>query len=176
MAIPRSASATSTTLLSDYYRIHRMVADYVDASLLLTHGMLAKAIDLSWRVITTDGSRNDSSQAVVRPGSSRSTLDPVITGPLTNLRLFAKELGEINDYASQFHHDTSPVSDTAPVIDAELLAFARRALTLIYKNGIAYGSKRHQQRRPPRSTGPSPSILRSARMGERLRPELSFLR
>jgi hypothetical protein len=62
-------------------------------------------------------------------------VNPETTGPLIHLRPLAKELGEINDYASQFHHDTNPISDTAPVVDVELLAFARRALNLIYQNG-----------------------------------------
>ena len=62
-------------------------------------------------------------------------VDSVTTGPLTNLRPLAKELGEVNEYVSQFHHDTNPSGDTVPVVDSELLAFARRALNLIYQNG-----------------------------------------
>jgi hypothetical protein len=44
-------------------------------------------------------------------------------------------MGEVNDYAGQFHHDTNPGYETVPVVEAELFCFAKRALMLIYQNG-----------------------------------------
>jgi hypothetical protein len=55
--------------------------------------------------------------------------------PLANLKPLLKEMGEVNGYAGQFHHDTNSGYETVPVVDAELLCFAKRALTLIYQNG-----------------------------------------
>lgn len=60
---------------------------------------------------------------------SRRALQPDASAAL------ARELGEVNDYAGQFHHDTNPNNDSALVVDAELLLFARRVLNLIYQNG-----------------------------------------
>jgi hypothetical protein len=55
--------------------------------------------------------------------------------PLAYLKPILKEMGEVNGYAGQFHHDTNSAYETAPVADTELLCFAKRALTLIYQNG-----------------------------------------
>jgi hypothetical protein len=55
--------------------------------------------------------------------------------PLAYLQPTLKEMGEVNDYAGQFHHDTNPGYETVPVVDGELLGFAKRALKLIYQNG-----------------------------------------
>lgn len=54
------------------------------------------------------------------------------TQPLSHLQGYIKEMSEINDYASQFHHDTNPSYETVAVTDAELLTFAKRTLELIY--------------------------------------------
>jgi hypothetical protein len=44
-------------------------------------------------------------------------------------------MGEVNDYVGQFHHDPNSGYETVSVVDAELLGFSKRALTLIYQNG-----------------------------------------
>ena len=54
---------------------------------------------------------------------------------VTYLHPLIKELGEVNDYTGQFHHDTNSGYETVPVVDGELLTFAKRALKLIYQNG-----------------------------------------
>ena len=120
---------------SDYYRHHRMVADYVDGKSTANIRDVAKAIRPLLEGYYHRRFPGKISRKLLFGQIIALALDPVTTGPLTNLRPLAKELGEINDYASQFHHDTNPASDTAPVVDAELLAFARRALNLIYQNG-----------------------------------------
>jgi len=53
--------------------------------------------------------------------------------PLLYLLPHVNELREINEYASQFYHDTNPSADSVNVVDAELLPFARRSLGIIYK-------------------------------------------
>lgn len=42
------------------------------------------------------------------------------------------ELRALNQYAGQFHHDTNPDADVAPIVDAEVLAFARRTLDVLH--------------------------------------------
>jgi len=55
--------------------------------------------------------------------------------PLTYLQPLLEEMGELNDYAGQFQHDTNQGYETIPVVDGELLGFGKRALKLIYQNG-----------------------------------------
>jgi wobble nucleotide-excising tRNase len=119
---------------SDYYRHHRMVADYVDGKFTANTRDVAKAIRPLLEGYYHRRFPGKIPRRLMLGQIIALAVNPVTTGPLINLRPLAKELGEINDYASQFHHDPN-LSDTAPVVDAELLAFARRALALIYKNG-----------------------------------------
>jgi len=120
---------------SDYYRHHRIVADFVDGKPTANTRDVAKAI----RPLLEGYYHRRFPGKIPRKLSFGQiialALDPGTTGPLTNLRPLAKELSEINDYSSRFHHDTNPARDTASVVDSELLAFARRALDLIYKSG-----------------------------------------
>ncbi len=120
---------------SDYYRHHRMVADYVDGKSTGNTRDVAKAIRPLLEGYYHRRFPGKIPRKLLFGQIIALVLNPVTTGPLANLRPLAKELGEINDYASQFHHDTNSGSDTVPVVDAELLAFSRRALALIYKNG-----------------------------------------
>jgi hypothetical protein len=62
-------------------------------------------------------------------------VDPVTTGPLVNLRPLVPRLNELNKYAREFQHDTNEASETAPVIDSELLPWATESLNLIHVNG-----------------------------------------
>jgi wobble nucleotide-excising tRNase len=120
---------------SDYYRHHRMVADYVDGKSTVNTREVAKAIRPLLEGYYHRRFPGKIPRKLMFGQIIALAVDPVTTGPLTNLHPFAKELGEVNDYVSQFHHDTNPNSDTAPIVDAELLVFARRALNLIYQNG-----------------------------------------
>ena len=105
---------------SDYYRHHRMVADYVDGKSTANTRDVAKAIRPLLEGYYHRRFPGKIPRKLLLGQIIALALDPVTTGPLTNLRPLAKELGEINDYASQFHHDTN-LRDTAPVVDAELL-------------------------------------------------------
>jgi len=120
---------------SDYYRHHRLVADFVDGKPTSGPRDVAKAIRpllegyYHRRFPGAIPKRTMFGQLIAM------AVDPATTGPLTNLRPIAQELMEINDYAGQFHHDTNQSADTVQVVDTELLTFARRALALIHVNG-----------------------------------------
>jgi len=66
---------------------------------------------------------------VIRSVSS----DPA--SPLYHLLPLVPEYNDVNSYAGGFHHDTNPSAESAVVVDAELRAYAGRALGLIHKNG-----------------------------------------
>ena len=53
--------------------------------------------------------------------------------PLVHAQNITQELTEINTYAGQFHHDTNPHDDPVVPVDAEVRAFSKRALDVIYK-------------------------------------------
>ncbi|MBW5877773.1 AAA family ATPase [Yersinia enterocolitica] len=53
--------------------------------------------------------------------------------PLNYATSLIPELNGINTYAGKFHHDTNPGADAEIIVDAELLSFANRAMTLMYK-------------------------------------------
>jgi len=120
---------------SDYYRHHRLVADYVDGKATASTRDVAKSLrpllegyyhrrfpgkiprELTFGQII-------GLAATAQPGDPLAYLHPLLT-----------ELGEVNDYACQFQHDTNAGYENVPVVDAELLGFAKRALNLIYQNG-----------------------------------------
>ncbi len=120
---------------SDYYRHHRLLAEYVDGNTTSNRREVAKAIRpllegyyhrrFPGRIPRT----LMFGQIISYAGQSQSG------DPLSYLQPVLKDLGEVNDYAGQFHHDTNPEYETAPVVDGELLVFAKRALKLIYQNG-----------------------------------------
>jgi wobble nucleotide-excising tRNase len=117
---------------SEYYRHHRLVADYVDGKSTANTRDIAKAIrpllegyyhrrfpgKISRRLMF---GQIIELAAKAQPGNPLAYLKPIL-----------KELGEVNDYVGQFHHDTN---EAISVVDAELLDFSKRALTLIYQNG-----------------------------------------
>lgn len=120
---------------SDYYRHHKLVADFVDGKPTPSSREVAKAI----RPLLEGYYHRRFPGAIPRKLMFGQIValatDAATTGPLINLRPLAPELLEVNDYAGQFHHDTNQSADTVQVVDAELLTFARRALALIYQNG-----------------------------------------
>ena len=120
---------------SDYYRHHRMVVEYVNGTSAVDIRDVAKAIRLLLegylhRRFPGHIPRNQMFGKIIS-----DYIAPATTGPLSHLRQHEAELREINDYASKFHHDTNQDADSVPVLDAELLPYARRALDMIYKNG-----------------------------------------
>ena len=53
--------------------------------------------------------------------------------PLHKVKPLLSELEEINDYASQFHHEDNPTSYSAPISDNELRGYVQRTLDAIGK-------------------------------------------
>lgn len=120
---------------SDYYRHHRQVADYVDGKSTANTRDVAKAIrpmleGYYHRRFPGKIPRKKMFGEIIALAAQSPAGDP-----LAYLQPKLKELGEINDYAGQFHHDTNAGFDNAPVVDGELLGFAKRALNLIYQAG-----------------------------------------
>ena len=120
---------------SDYYRHHKLLADFVDGKPTPSPRDVAKAIRPLLEGYYHRRFPGTIPRKLLFGQIVGMSVDPATTGPLINLRPLAQELLEVNDYAGQFHHDTSPSADAVQVIDSELLTFARRALALIYENG-----------------------------------------
>ena len=120
---------------SDYYRHHRLVADFVDGKPTPSPRDVAKAIRPMLEGYYHRRFPGAIPKKLMFGSIIALAVDPATTGPLINLRPLAPELQEVNDYAGQFHHDTNRSADTAAVVDTELLRFARRAVALIYMNG-----------------------------------------
>ncbi len=120
---------------SDYHRHHRLVADYVDGMSTANTRDIAKAI----RPLLEGYYHRRFPGKIPRKmmfGHIIALADKTPAGdPLAHLKPILKEMGDVNDYAKQFHHDTNPDSETVPVVDGELLSYAKRTLQLIYQNG-----------------------------------------
>lgn len=120
---------------SDYYRHHRLVADYVEGSSTANTRDVAKAI----RPLLEGYYHRRFPGKIPRKLMFGSIIELAAQAnadtPLAHLRPMCKEMREVNDYASKFHHDTNPGFETVPVVDGELIGFARRALSLIYQTG-----------------------------------------
>jgi wobble nucleotide-excising tRNase len=120
---------------SDYYRHHRLVADYVDGKSAANTRDIAKAIrpmleGYYHRRFPGKIPRKLMFGQIIALAAQAPAGDP-----LAYLQPMLKEMGEVNDHAGQFHHDPSPGFETVPVVDGELLGFAKRGLKLIYQNG-----------------------------------------
>lgn len=61
--------------------------------------------------------------------SEVANADP--TDPISALEPLRSEIGDVNDYAKEFHHDENPGADSQPVNDTELYAYSRRALAAV---------------------------------------------
>jgi hypothetical protein len=116
-------------------RHHKLVADYVDGNSSINPRDVAKAI----RPLLEGYYHRRFPRRIPRKqmfGQIISLATAAQTGnPLVYLKPLLKEMGEVNEYAGQFHHDTNSGNETNTDADAELLCFAKRALTLIYQNG-----------------------------------------
>lgn len=117
---------------SDYYRHHRLVADYVDGKPTSTTREVAKAIrplmeGYCHRRFPGRLPKKTTFGRVIELAATAQAPDP-----LAFLQPILTELGEVNEYAKQFHHDGG---DSLPISDLELLLCAKKALDLIYKNG-----------------------------------------
>lgn len=120
---------------SNYYRHHRMIAEYVDGTSSINIRDIAKAIRPLLEGYLHRRFPGQIAQNQMLGRIIAEQIVPATSGPLTNLQRHVADLREINEYASQFHHDTNPDADSVCVVDTELLQYARRALDMIYMNG-----------------------------------------
>lgn len=120
---------------SDYYRHHHLVADYVDGKSSAETRDVAKAI----RPMLEGYYHRRFPGKIGRKQMFGEIINQVHNSldgePLAYLKPQLEEMDEVNNYARQFHHDTNSNFEQALIVDGELLAFAKRALALIYKNG-----------------------------------------
>jgi wobble nucleotide-excising tRNase len=117
---------------SDYYRHHRLVADYVDGKPTSNTREVAKAIrplmeGYYHRRFPGRLPKKTMFGRVIELAAAAQPPDP-----LAFLQPILGELSEVNEYAKQFHHDGG---DSLPISDPELLQCAKKALDLIYRNG-----------------------------------------
>lgn len=121
---------------SPYYQHHSVVAKYVDGQSTASPQDVAKAIR---PLLEGYYHRKFPGRLPKRlmfgqilAEASRAAPDD----PLSNLKPSLKELGEINEYVGQFHHDADQGDQgISAIVDSELLGVARRALNLIYASG-----------------------------------------
>jgi hypothetical protein len=117
---------------SDYYRHHCLVCDYVDGKSTINARDVAKAI----RPMLEGYYHRKFPRRIPRQMLFGQIIyeakEAKPDNPLSNLKPILKELNEVNEYAGNFHHDTNPNFETTSINEAELLNYARRALTLIY--------------------------------------------
>lgn len=118
---------------SDYYRHRRMVLEYVNGSSSENIRDIAKAIRPMLEGYLYRRFPEHIPQNLMFGKIISNYIAAATSEPLSHLLPYVQELREINEYASQFHHDTNPYADSINVIDAELLQFASRSLNIIYK-------------------------------------------
>jgi wobble nucleotide-excising tRNase len=117
---------------SDYYRHHRLVADYVDGKPTSNTREVAKAIrplmeGYYHRRFPGRLPKKTMFGNVIELADAAQAPDP-----LAFLKPILAELREVNEYAKQFHHNGG---DSVPISDPELLQCSKKALDLIYRNG-----------------------------------------
>ncbi len=120
---------------SDYYRHHRMVADYAAGKSTAKAQEVAKAI----RPLL-EGYYHRRFPTMIPQGHTFGTVIELVKAakaphPLAFLAPRMQELVELNGYTSQFHHDGDAVEAFTPIVEAELRQYARQALELIYREG-----------------------------------------
>lgn len=120
---------------SDYYRHHQLVVDYVNGeSTVADIRDIAKAIrplleGYYHRRFPGIIPRNRMFGEIIGLASSATSQDPLVY-----LQPSLQELRAVNNYTSQFHHDTNPGCENVHIVDSELRSFAKRALKLIYSS------------------------------------------
>jgi len=123
------------TCESPYYRHHRIVSEYADGVSTVDMADVAKALRLLLegyyhRRFPGLIPRNQMFGKIISDQIAVAT-----SGPLAGLQPLLPELRDINEYASQFHHDTNQDADSVQINDAELSTYARKTLDIIYRNG-----------------------------------------
>jgi wobble nucleotide-excising tRNase len=119
---------------SEYYRHYKMLTDYVDGCCGASSRDVAKAIRPTLEGYYHRRFPRRIPRRTLLPEIIRMVRAAVPPDPLVNLQAVVSRLTDINEYASQFHHDTSAAVEAGPPSDAELLSFTKGALDLIYQS------------------------------------------
>lgn len=120
---------------SPYYRHHRMLSEFCASG---THEVreVAKAI----RPFLEGYLHRRFPRLLPREQMFGGILtfirDAVAPHPAVHAKSIALDLQEINTYAGQFHHDTNPGADTAPVIATELKTYCQQALHIVHSGTV----------------------------------------
>jgi wobble nucleotide-excising tRNase len=120
---------------SDYYRHHRLVGEYVDGTSNADRRDVAKVI----RPLLEGYYHRRFPLAIPRGMRLGQIISLAVNAappsPLVNIQPVLERVSEVNEYATQFQHDTKADNGNVPVSDGELRQFARKALELIHGNG-----------------------------------------
>lgn len=117
---------------SDYYKRYRDLQDLIDGK--ATTSLLAVAQGLRPLV---EGHLHRRFPGHIKEGVTfGEVLDQIknapATSPLAVLAPCLKDLGNLNDFAKQFHHDTTGKVPRQDVTDSELMVFGKQAMRLIH--------------------------------------------
>ncbi|MGV6482075.1 AAA family ATPase [Pantoea agglomerans] len=121
---------------SAYYSNHRLVSGY-----LAGENYVAREVATAIRPLL-EGYLHRRYPGHVAPGLLFGEIVRKIAGagsdsPLYHAATLVDELNEINTYAGKFHHDTNAAAGAENVEPGELLAYSRRALSVIYGGQVA---------------------------------------
>lgn len=121
---------------SAYYSNHRMVSGY-----LRGEDYPARDVAIAIRPLL-EGYLHRRYPGYVTPGLLfgeivRKIADAAADSPLVHAGALVQELNEINTYAGRFHHDTNSSANSEAVVTGELLAYSRRALSVIYGGRVS---------------------------------------
>ncbi len=114
-----------------YYRNHRLVVDYIEGRSTVDKRDVAKAIRPLLEGYYHRRFPHKFPHMMMFGMIINLAANAQHGDPLEHLQASLEEMSEINDYVGQFHHDGS---DAVPITDGELLAYAKRALDLVYRN------------------------------------------
>lgn len=121
---------------SAYYSNHRMVSGYLSGE-----DYPARDVAIAIRPLL-EGYLHRRYPGHVTPGLLfgeivRKIADAAADSPLVHAGTLVQELNEINTYAGRFHHDTNSAANSEAIVPGELLAYSRRALSVIYGGRVS---------------------------------------
>lgn len=121
---------------SKYYRDHRLLSDFVSGQAVGDARAVAKAIRPLLEGYLHRRFPGLLPKDQMFGGVVAMIRDSVQSSPLAYAQDLIDELNEINGYAGQFHHNTNPDAESAPLVHHELRVFAGRALNVLYQGAV----------------------------------------
>jgi wobble nucleotide-excising tRNase len=118
---------------SSYYRNYKLVEDFVNGTSKANSRDVAIAIRLMLEGYYHRRFPGILPKNLMFGRVIEQIAQATAPSPLVNLQPHIGELREVNEYASNFHHDTNPEASFAVINETELLGWSRRAMNLVYK-------------------------------------------